>query len=126
MKKIALCFSFLFLFGCVNPSLEYDKEIFYIHSDIDLNHIEALSTIREWDGEMIVQVRGNSDTNQSVFYKIQWFDTNGIEITSTLSQWKKANLFDQADFTWKFFSPSKRANSYRIYITNDIGNGIIE
>lgn len=84
------------------------------------------NTIRERDGQMLVQVSGSGRKNQSVYYKIEWFDVNGINISTKLAQWKKVNLRRNAEFFWNVAAPSKRAVTYKVYITDDIGNGIIE
>ena len=125
MKKIFIFSAFLFLWSCATP-LEYDRSKISIDPDVKLLSINTNSAVRERDAQMLAQVSGISDKNQSVYYKFEWFDGNGIKISTSLSQWKKANLRENAEFFWNAVSPSRRAVTYRVYITDDIGNGIIE
>ena len=125
MKKIFVCFALLFLWACAAP-LEYDHEKFSINPDVKLLNINTHNTIRERDGQILAQVAGTSSKNQSVYYKIEWFDASGMKISTSLAQWKKVNLRENAEFFWNAAAPTKRAVTYRVYITDDIGNGIIE
>ncbi len=122
--RILMFLSLIFLVGC--SSLIYDNEKLFIHSDVDLNSINVILNQRKYDSQMFVQISGVPLSNQSVYYKIDWFDINGIKITTVLSQWKRANLIKNVDFTWKLPAPTKSAVSYKIYITKNIGNGIIQ
>ena len=122
--RILLFLSLIFLVGC--SSLIYDNEKLFIHSDVDLNSINVILNQRKYDSQVFVQISGVPLSNQSVYYKIDWFDINGIKITTVLSQWKCANLIKNVDFTWKLPAPTKSAVSYKIYITKNIGNGIIQ
>ena len=123
-KIIAFC-AVLLLFACAAP-LEYDRAKFSINPDVKFSAINSNSNIRERDGQVVAQVMGISAKNQAVYYKVEWFDANGMNISSSLSAWKKVNLFKNSEFIWKAVAPSKRASAYRIYITDDVGNGIIE
>ena len=125
MKKLFIFGALLFLWSCAAP-LEYDHAIFSINPDVKLLNINTNSTVRERDGQMLSQVSGTGKKNQSVYYKIEWFDANGMRISTKLAQWKKVNLRKNAEFLWSAAAPSKRAVSYRVYITDDIGNGLIE
>lgn len=125
MKKIFVVAFLLFLASCASHMM-YDQTIFSISSDVKLVAINTSSTVRERDGQMLAQVMGISKTNQSVYYKFVWFDANGMKISTSLSQWKKVNLREDAEFFWNAVAPSKRAASYRVYVTDDIGDGIIE
>lgn len=125
MKKMLAFCSLLFLWSCAAP-LEYNHMVFSINPDVKLLSINTNSTIRERDKQMLAQVSGISRNNQSVYYKIEWFDVNGMKISTSLAQWKKVNLRENAEFIWNAVAPSKRAATYRVYITDDIGNGIIE
>lgn len=125
MKKMLAFCSLLFLWSCAT-SLEYNHMVFSINPDVKLLSINTNSTIRERDKQMLAQVSGISRNNQSVYYKIEWFDVNGMKISTSLAQWKKVNLRENAEFIWNAVAPSKRAATYRVYITDDIGNGIIE
>lgn len=124
-NKILLIMLSVFLLGCAS-SIEYDREIFSITSDVKLESISSVSNVRERDGQVLVQVQGVSSKNQSVYYKVEWFDYNFINISSGLSRWKRANLRENMDFLWKMVAPSKRAVSYKIYITQDIGDGLLD
>lgn len=125
MRKIFIFSVLLFLWSCATP-LEYDHTKFSISPDVKLLNINTSNTIRERDGQMLVQVSGSGRKNQSVYYKIEWFDVNGMNISTKLAQWKKVNLRRNAEFFWNVTAPSKRAVTYKVYITDDIGNGIIE
>lgn len=125
MKKIFVFCTLLFLYACATP-LEYDHTKFSINHDVKLLNISTNSSIRERDGQLFVQISGISKNNQAVFYKIEWFDANGMKISTTLSQWKKVNLRENAEFFWNAVAPTKRATSYKVYVTDNIGNGIIE
>lgn len=125
MKKIFIFSALLFLWSCAAP-LEYDHEKFSINPDVKFLDINTHNTIRERDGQMLAQISGVSKKNQSVYYKVEWFDINGMKISTRLAQWKKVNLRENAEFFWNVAAPSKRAVTYRVYITDDIGNGIIE
>ena len=125
MKKIFVFNALLFLWACATP-LEYDHEKFSINPDVKLLNVNTHSSIRERDGQVLAQVAGTSSKNQSVYYKIEWFDANGMKISTSLAQWKKVNLRENAEFFWNAAAPTKRAATYRVYITDDIGNGIIE
>ena len=92
----------------------------------NIESISSVSNVRERDGQVLVQVQGVSSKNQSVYYKVEWFDYNFINISSGLSRWKRANLRENMDFLWKMVAPSKRAVSYKIYITQDIGDGLLD
>lgn len=124
MKKIFIFATLLFLCSCA--TLEYDHSKFSINPDVKLLNINTNSAVRERDGQIMAQITGVSSKNQSVYYKVEWFDANGIKISTSLSQWKKVNLWKNSDFLWNATSPSKRAITYRVYVTDDIGNGIIE
>lgn len=124
MKKIFIFIALLFAWACA--SFEYDHAKFSIASDVYLLNINTSNVVRERDGQMLVQVAGTSARNQSVYYKIEWFDANGMRISTSLAQWKKVNLRENAEFFWNATAPSRRAATYRVYITDDIGNGIIE
>ncbi|MBP3545881.1 MAG: DUF1425 domain-containing protein [Alphaproteobacteria bacterium] len=124
-NKILLIMLSVFLLGCASP-IEYDREIFSITSDVKLESINSVSNVRERDGQVLVQVQGVSSKNQSVYYKVEWFDYNFINISSDLSRWKRANLRENSDFLWKMVAPSKRAVSYKIYITREIGDGLLD
>lgn len=124
MKKIFILSTLLFMWSCA--SLEYDHAKFSIDSDVYLLNINTNNAVRERDGQMLVQVSGTSARNQSVYYKIEWFDANGMKVSTSLAQWKKVNLRENAEFFWNAAAPSRRAVNYRVYITDDIGNGIIE
>lgn len=124
MKKTLLGISLLCLAGCATP-LEYDRSVFVINSDVELTYIDSTSTIRERDGQVFVQVTGMSPDTQMVYYKTEWFDKNGMKISTDLSKWKTAKLLENMEFTWKMTSPSKRAVSYKVHITDDLGDGII-
>jgi len=125
MKKLLIFSALLFLWSCATP-LEYDHSAFSINPDVKLLSINTNSTIRERDGQMLAQISGSSKKNQSVYYKVEWFDLNGMKISTSLAQWKKVNLRENAEFFWNAAAPSKRAVTYRVYITDDIGKGIIE
>ena len=125
MKKILVFSTLLFLWSCATP-LEYDHAAFSINPDVKLLSINTNSTIRERDGQILAQISGTSKKDQSVYYKVEWFDVNGMKISTSLAQWKKVNLRENAEFFWNAAAPSKRAVTYRVYITDDIGNGIIE
>ncbi len=124
MKKILLGISLLWLAGCATP-LEYDRSTFSINSDVELAYINAISTVRERDGQVFVQVTGMSPSTQMIYYKTEWFDKNGMKISTDLSKWKTVKLIENMEFTWKITSPSKRAVTYKIHITDDLGDGII-
>lgn len=125
MKKLFIYAVVAILCSCTTP-LEYNRDIFSINPSVKLMNINSTATVRERDGQAIAQIMGTSRTNQTIFYKIEWFDANGIKINSTLSRWKKVNLHKNAEFFWKATSPSRRAVSYRVYLSDTIGDGIIE
>ena len=125
MYKLLVCALLLLQTSCASK-LDYDHSKLLIDPDVKLYSISTNSAWRDRDGQLSVQVSGVSGKNQSVYYKINWFDENGMKISTSLSQWKKVNLRENADFYWKAQAPSKRAVSYRVNITDDIGDGIIE
>ena len=125
MKKSFIFAAWMFICACATP-LMYDQAKFSISSDVKLLNITTQSSTRERDGQTQAQVIGVSAKNQTVYYKTEWFDANGFKISTTLNQWKKANLRKDAEFIWNFVAPSPRAVAYRVYISNNIGNGIIE
>lgn len=125
MKKLFIFAFVLFLCSCATP-MQYDHTKFSVSPDVKLLAIEANSMVRARDGQMSVQVSGMSEKNQSVYYKTEWFDINGMRISTSLSQWKKVNLHKNIEFVWNATAPSKRATSYKVYITDDIGKGIID
>ena len=121
----------LFIYGmlsllCACTTLEYDKEKISLDSDVDLLYINSTTAIRERDGQVLLQISGTSGEDQTVYYKVEWFDINGMKISTSLAQWKKVNLREDAEFFWKVVSPSPRDATYRVYITDNIGDGIIE
>lgn len=124
MKKLLLL-TVLILSGCSSTHLEYDRSVFSIKPDVELNYIDAISNVREKDGQVFVQVSGQAPSTQTVYYKTEWFDANGMKITSNLSKWKNTKLIENMDFTWKMIAPSKRATSYKVYIVDELGDGII-
>lgn len=127
MKKILTFCALLFLCSCAaSVPPEYDHAAFSIAPDVKLLSIRTNSMVRERDGQMMAQVSGTAKKNQAVYYKVEWFDAYGMKISTSLSQWKKVNLRKNAEFIWSSAAPSKRAATYRVYITDDIGNGIIE
>lgn len=91
MRKIFIFSILLFLWSCATP-LEYDHTKFSISPDVKLLNINTSNTIRERDGQMLVQVSGSGSKNQSVYYKIEWFDVNGMNISTKLAQWKKVKF----------------------------------
>lgn len=125
MRKLFIFTFVLFLCSCAAP-MQYDHTKFSVSPDVKLLAIDANSTVRARDGQMSVQVSGMSEKNQSVYYKTEWFDINGMRISTSLSQWKKVNLHKNIEFVWNATAPSKRATSYKVYITDDIGKGIID
>lgn len=124
MKKILMACVALILCGCA--TLEYNRAVFFIDPDVKLQSIDATSSVRERDGQTLLQIVGQSRKNQAVYYKVEWFDETGIRVNSSISAWKKVNLFEDMEFIWRTTSPSRRAVGYRVYITDDIGDGIIE
>lgn len=124
MKKIILCLALAFLWSCA--SFKYDVDKFSIGEDVELTSINATSSVRERDGQMFVQIRGVSADDQTIYYRVDWFDHNDMKLSTLLSGWKKVNLRENAEFIWKVTSPSKRAVSYRVYITDDLGNGLFD
>ena len=125
MKKSFIYLIVAILCSCAAP-LEYNRDIFSINPSVKLLDINSTATVRERDGQSIVQIMGTGDKNQTIYYKVEWFDANGMRINSTLSRWKKVNLHKNAEFFWKATSPSRRAVSYRVYLSDTIGDGIIE
>lgn len=126
MKKIFVFCTLLLLCSCTTTPLEYDNTKFSINPDVKLLNINTNSTTRERDGQLLAQVSGVSRKNQAVYYKFEWFDANDMKISTSLSQWKKVNLIKDTDFFWNAVAPTKRAITYRVYITNNIGNGLIK
>ncbi len=125
MKKIFAGSMIFLLWACATP-LEYDRAKFSINPDVRLLNINTNNTVRPRDGQMLVQILGTAADDQSVYYKVEWFDVNGMRISTTLSQWKKVNLRENDEFIWSAAAPSRRAATYRVYVTDDIGDGIIE
>ncbi|MBR6355961.1 MAG: YcfL family protein [Alphaproteobacteria bacterium] len=125
MRKFLLSLMFLGVAACATP-LEYDKAKFSISPAVKLLNINSNAAMRERDGQVMAQVSGTSSKNQAVYYKVEWFDANGMKISTSLAQWKKVNLRENSEFFWKAAAPSQRAATYRVYITDDIGKGIIE
>lgn len=125
VRKLLIMVMFLGVVACATP-LEYDRDKINLNPDVKMLNINTNNSTRERDGQMFVQVSGISAKNQSVYYKINWFDVNGMVVPTSLSQWKKVNLRENAEFIWNGVSPSKKAIKYRVQITDDIGNGIIE
>ena len=123
MKKLFLCVCLL-LAGCAG--FEYDRTVFSITDDVRLTQISDSSIVRETDGQITVQVRGFSPKRQFVYYKAEWFDGHGIKINTSLTQWKRVQLPEEMDFTWTLAAPTPKAVAYRIYITKNIGKGMIE
>ena len=124
MKKVLLFFVWLLLSACA--SLKYDNAKFWVDSDVKLSSISAYDTIRERDGQMLLQISGVSRKNQSVYYKVEWFDGSGVKISTSLSQWKRVNLHENVEFFWNAMAPSRRATNYKVYVTDNIGNGLIQ
>ena len=124
MKKIFM-FALLLLCACTTP-LQYDRSKFLIASDVGFLSINTNNTIRERDGQLLAQISGISTKDQSIYYKVVWFDVNGMKISTSLTQWKKVNLRENAEFFWTVVAPSKRAMTYKVYITDNIGNGLIK
>lgn len=125
MRKIFIFSALFFLCSCTTP-LEYDREKFSLNPDVKLLELNTHNTIRERDGQILAQISGISKKNQSVYYKVEWFDVNSMKISTSLAQWKKINLQENAEFFWNVVAPTKRAVTYRVYITDDIGNGLIK
>lgn len=125
MRKTLLGISLLCLAGCVSP-IEYDRSVFSVNPDVELTYLSKTHEIHDHDGEIFVQVQGQSPSTQTVYYKTKWYDQRGVEISSTLTRWKQAKLIKNLDFTWKMTSPSKRATSYKIYITDKLNDGLID
>lgn len=98
MRKIFIFSILLFLWSCATP-LEYDHTKFSISPDVKLLNINTSNTIRERDGQMLVQVSGSGSKNQSVYYKIEWFDVNGMNISTKLAQWKKSICAEMPNFS---------------------------
>lgn len=124
MKKTLLGISLLCLAGCASP-LEYDRSVFSISPDVKLSYIDAVSNVRDRDGQMTVQVRGEAPKTQQVYYKTEWFDPNGMKISTTLTSWKNAKLIENLEFTWNMTAPTKRATTYKVYVVKELGDGII-
>ena len=124
MKKVLLGISLLCLAGCATP-LEYDHSVFSISPDVELTYIDAVSNVRDRDNQMIVQVRGEAPETQVVYYKTEWFDKNGMKIATTLNSWKNVKLIENLEFTWEMTAPTPRAARYKIYVVDELDDGII-
>lgn len=125
MYKYLACLFLLLTSACASK-LEYDYTKLSINPDVKLISIDTNSVRRGRDGQLLAQVSGISKKNQLVYYKFVWFDDSGMKISTSLSQWNRANLREGADFYWKAVAPSKRAVTYKVNVTDDIGNGLVD
>ena len=121
MKKLLTATLCLFIVACAG--LQYDKEVFHIGRFIDLDQIEANSYIRDKDGHTILTITGLSPKNQVFYYKVEWRDEYGSPINTIMSTWNSKAVAQDIPFDIVAVSPNKRAVSYKVYITRNIGNG---
>lgn len=126
MKKLITLFFVCFLFGCATQTQpDYDTTLFFIAPNIKLQQLEARHYTREKDGHILVNISGLGTTNQVVYYKVEWYNEMGMPIKSIMSTWKKASIVKNMPFNWDVVSPTPKAKSFKIMITKNIGNGIL-
>lgn len=125
MKKIFVLFFVLFMSGCATTVPDYDTQLFYVDSNIKLQQLEARHYTREKDGHILLNISGVGLTNQVVYYKVDWFNELGMPIKSIMSTWKSVSIVKNVPFNWEAVSPTPKAVSYKVIITKNIGNGIL-
>lgn len=126
MKKLIALLFVCFLFGCATQAQpDYNTTLFFIDPNIKLQQLEARHYTRENDGHILVNISGLGTTNQVVYYKVEWYNEMGMPIKSIMSTWKTASIVKNMPFNWDVVSPSPKAKSFKIMITKNIGNGIL-
>ncbi len=126
MKKLITLFFGCFLFGCATQTQpNYDTTLFFMDPNIKLQQLEARHYTREKDGHMLVNITGIGTTNQVVYYKVEWYNEMGMPIKTIMSTWKSASIVKNMPFNWDVVSPNPQAKSFKIMITKNIGNGIL-
>lgn len=126
MKKLVTLLFVCFLFGCATqPQPDYDTTLFFMDSNIKLQQLEARHYTREKDGHILVNISGTGTTNQVIYYKVEWYNEMGMPIKSIMSTWKIASIVKNMPFNWAEVSPTPKAKSFKIVITKNIGNGML-
>ena len=127
MKKLLVLLFVVLIVGCATTPAQpdYDTKIFFIDPGIKLQQLEARHFTRENDGHILVNVSGIGTKDQTVYYKVDWFNEFGMPIKSILSTWKSAKIVKNMPFNWDVVSPSPKAKSFKVLITKDIGDGIL-
>ncbi len=126
MKKLMTLFLGCFLFGCATQTQPgYDTTLFFIDPSVKLQQLEARHYTREKDGHILVNISGLGTTNQVVYYKVEWYNEMGMPIKSIMSTWKTASIVKNMPFNWDAVSPSPKARSFKVMITKNIGDGIL-
>lgn len=123
-KFLVLLFSMMFFWGCASTP-QYDTQLFFVGSGVQVQQLEANHTIRAKDGDILVNVSGIGETNQVVYYKVEWYNEFGMPIKTILSTWKSASIIKGMPFNWSAVSPSPKAVRFKILIAKNIGNGIL-
>ena len=72
-----------------------------------------------------MNISGLGTTNQVVYYKVEWYNEMGMPIKSIMSTWKTASIVKNMPFNWDAVSPSPKARSFKVMITKNIGDGIL-
>lgn len=127
MKKLFALLLVVLMGGCATTPAQpdYDTKIFFIDPGIKLQQLEARHFTRENDGHTLVNVSGIGTTDQTVYYKVDWFNEFGMPMKSIMSTWKSAKIVKNMPFNWSAVSPSPKATTFKVLITKDIGDGIL-
>lgn len=116
MKKIILgCICVLG--GCAAQN--FNPENIFVENGNYIKNVSSVSAVRESDGFMRVNVSGETYEDTELYYRIVWFDADGVKIeTEVLDRPVQARIRRNIPFNWTAISPSAKASSYKVYISN--------
>lgn len=91
-------------------------------SDIDVKVRSAVQS----DGFLKLNIIGTSASTQTVYLKVMWFDADGMVVSTRQSDWQLKKMIANVPFAFMAIAPSARVKDYRIIITDDIGDGLLQ
>ena len=121
MKKAFVLFPVLAaLCGCVGAVNSNPDKIFLTGASGAgyFKNISVEETTPENDALKKLTISGESYVDGTVYYSIVWFDKDNMKINTTLSKSTLEHLRKNQPFYWTAVAPSKKAVSYKMYISD--------
>ena len=119
MKKSIMILPILAtLTGCAGTENMNPDKIF-LTGESDSGYIQYISVDETTNQELKkLTIHGMSYIDAGVYYSVAWFDQDNMKINSTLSKSTLEHLRENQPFYWTAVAPSKKAVSYKIYISD--------